>query len=64
MRYSDHDSDIDRDDYLTDTCRQCHETVVVDADEPRPDGPFVCDSCIRETVNRAAAQPPAIRRAS
>ncbi len=44
---------MDDDNYLTATCRQCGETVRV-ADEPQPDGPYVCDACIRQTVNRAA----------
>ncbi len=40
---------------LHDTCRQCHRTLWVRGDELQVDGPFVCDDCIRETVNRAAA---------
>jgi hypothetical protein len=44
-------------DRLIDVCRQCHREVWVRADEDRPDGPFVCDACVRETVNRAARSP-------
>jgi len=46
-----------QDDYMTATCRQCHETVRVHPDDPQPDGPYTCDSCVRETVNRAARSP-------
>ncbi len=41
---------------LTLRCRQCGETVAVD-DVPQADGPFVCDPCVRETVNRASRTP-------
>lgn len=41
-------------DYMTETCRQCGDTVAVREDDPRPDEPFVCDNCVRRTANRAA----------
>lgn len=43
------------DDYLTERCRQCGQTVAVHTDDERPDGPWICDSCVRRTVNRAAS---------
>lgn len=54
-RYTDIEDRFD--ESLTERCRQCGETVAVRADEPRPDGPFVCDRCVRETINRAARSP-------
>ena len=49
----DRDTGYQDEDYLTDACRQCNQTVAVRADDERPDV-FVCDDCIRHTVNRAA----------
>lgn len=39
-------------DFVICECRQCHSDVLYSPDEPIPDGPHVCDRCIRETVNR------------
>lgn len=44
-------------DYVTERCRQCGDTLAVRADEPRHDGPFVCQPCISRTVNRATQSP-------
>lgn len=46
------------DDYLTETCRQCGDVIAVRPDDERPDdGPWICDDCVRITVNRAARSP-------
>lgn len=55
---SDHDTGYVDDDYLTDTCRQCGQIVAVRPDEERPDGPYICDACVRVTTNRAANRSP------
>ena len=47
----------DDNDYLLVTCRQCKEDVRLDADEPLADGPYVCDACIRETIQREVTTP-------
>lgn len=39
---------------MTDFCRQCGEVVAVRSDDQQPCGAFVCDDCVRRTVNRAA----------
>ncbi len=43
---------------LTDTCSQCGQTYAVDPDEPRADGRWTCDICVRTVVNRAASPSP------
>ncbi len=43
---------------LTDTCVSCGQTYAVDPDEPRADGRWECDECIRRSVNRAADRSP------
>ena len=40
---------------LSQECSECHRELWWRGDEEFPDGPFVCDSCIRDRVNRAAA---------
>lgn len=44
---------------VTERCWQCHDEVLVDAYEPRADGPYVCDKCFRETMSRATRLPVA-----
>lgn len=36
-------------------CRECHRELWTRGDEEQPDGPFICDTCIRDRVSRAAA---------